>query len=117
MADTITLATKAFVPIQGNFASPDIVAGTNYSVVVRTDRGLEEIAKVTAQKFSFQNKFSTTVSLPAGTYTLGNTGKVGDIYIVDADSQSTSKGASSVTSTLSFGVEGLFEQQRNGTRG
>jgi hypothetical protein len=117
MTTTITLASSSKVSIQGNFSAPSVAAGTKFDVVLRTERGPEVIGRVTAQKFSTQQKFATTVLLPAGSYAIGSSGRVGDVFFADDAGSPAGHGASDVTSTLSFGVDALSTQQVSGARG
>jgi hypothetical protein len=115
--DTIALTSRSPVAIQGNFRGPNVVIGRRYSIVLLTELEPKVLAEVTAQDISYERKFSATIWLSPGTYSIGDHGNSGNIFAVDADNQSVNaQGARDVTSTLRFGIDGLFDLQDSQTR-
>jgi hypothetical protein len=105
---SITLTDESAVALSGNYAGANVVFGAQYFVVLGTNAGITRIGKLTAQNFSTDCAFNTTVSLPAGTYNVGTVGTDNNIYIVnaagmsgDGPSSAEGQGSANITSTLS----------------
>src|SRR5947209_15879738 len=104
MAQTLKVPNNfTAVVLAGNFIGASNFDNQIYYVILGNAFGKFVLGQILAQ--SFIPGWSLTISLPAGTYTVGAAGTSNNIYVVNQDNSQTENSADIITSSLAAALD------------